>query len=125
VDQLSTGIDQSFSMGSLCRLMALLEDSMGASPIRRVWQWRHGAVALSHCLSSLSSLYFESTDLDNNYGLSACAARSGTGRMEALPQGEARFFRERSALSMQLQLRYFLFSISFLSNNSSLAVKPA
>jgi hypothetical protein len=45
--------------------------------------------------------------------------------MEALPQGEARFFRERSALSMQLQLRYFLFSISFLSNNSSLAVKPA
>jgi hypothetical protein len=90
-----------------------------------VWQWRHGAVALSHCLSSLSSLYFESTDLDNNYGLSACAARSGTGRMEALPQGEARFFRERSALSMQLQLRYFLFSISFLSNNSSLAVKPA
>jgi hypothetical protein len=80
VDQLSTGIDQSFSMGSLCRLMALLEDSMGASPIRRVWQWRHGAVALSHCLSSLSSLYFESTDLDNNYGLSACAARSGTGR---------------------------------------------
>jgi hypothetical protein len=37
----------------------------------------------------LSSLYFESTDLDNNYGLSACAARSGTGRNACVWEGGA------------------------------------